>query len=719
LNDNHLVAAALTYAKAGWPVFPLVERTKQPIAGCRGQLDATTDEQQIRQWFENNPRLNLAIATGNGLLVLDIDGASGEESLRALEHEIGKLPDTRGVLTGSGSQHLYFAVPVDFESVANLADGVEVKGNGDAITAPPSVHPATGRAYLWDGMAGFQAALADLPLAWLERCRGKARPKKTAGETATQPAGTFPPADATRAAKGCAWLQHCFTDAQGLREPEWYAMLTVIARCENGKHLAHAWSAPYVRYRPAETDYKIRHALEDTGPATCRHVAGELGQFHAYCRKCEHWQQIESPIVLGMDPAARPVPDEPWRLDLLSNGHGRPYPNLHNTAIALTAHPDWQGARLAFDEFRDKVMIRPGAPDAVPAGELDELRFYAITRWLQARLSPTLQESTVRSAIDYVARQHPAHALREWLTGLTWDKVPRIRGRFFQRYFGARATDGHRYKDDADFYLEGVAVSWLVGAVARLFEPGALVEHFVVLEGPHHNFKVKALEVLAGAPYFSGQLPPRLDWQAAVEQIRGVWFVEVSDLAQALQYPATRQFLLRRADQLPAKRGSAAGKISLDRQCIFTGTTAERRYLLDAATIGYALPVLTSTIDWQALGRDRAQLLAEAVHLYREKTPWWPQRELLPIYQVEQEARLVDDPWAERVRGFAFEHPKFSVGQLLEKYEVPFHQQTQPMQQRIERLLLRCGFVHTVQETGDVLWRNPDAVDAAAGATVQ
>ena len=70
-----MLDAALKYADMGLAVFPLAEGTKIPcIKG--GFTMATTDEEQIRAFWNVRPNCNIGIATGgrsNGLVVVDID----------------------------------------------------------------------------------------------------------------------------------------------------------------------------------------------------------------------------------------------------------------------------------------------------------------------------------------------------------------------------------------------------------------------------------------------------------------------------------------------------------------------------------------------------------------------------------------------------------------------------------------------------------------------
>jgi hypothetical protein len=146
-----MLVAALSYAKRGWSVFPARPRGKEPTT-AHGVLDATRDETTIQGWWHAQPAAGVAIATGRAsrLVVIDIDGATGEKSLERLQEEIGPLPVTAEVRTARG-RHLYFALPERKAvrcSVGRLGTGLDVRGDGGYVVAPPSLHP-TGSAYEW------------------------------------------------------------------------------------------------------------------------------------------------------------------------------------------------------------------------------------------------------------------------------------------------------------------------------------------------------------------------------------------------------------------------------------------------------------------------------------------------------------------------------------------------------------------------------------------
>lgn len=144
---------ALAYAARDWPVFPVEVRGKRPLGRLapRGLHDAALDVETISRWWELEPSANVAIATGavSGLAVIDVDGHRGRESLLALQRRWGQLPKTLWVRTARG-WHAYFQHPgVNVSSTSGkLAPGLDVRGDGGYVIAPPSLH-LSGERYRW------------------------------------------------------------------------------------------------------------------------------------------------------------------------------------------------------------------------------------------------------------------------------------------------------------------------------------------------------------------------------------------------------------------------------------------------------------------------------------------------------------------------------------------------------------------------------------------
>ena len=154
----------------GFSVFPLQPRSKKPIGSWKSYQKAITSDRNCQGWDHGG--YNLAIATGrvSGCFVLDVDGAVGKQTLQRLIDTHGALPETIGVQTGKGF-HYYFAYPED-ESIAirNLAsrssdggtlEGLDVRGDGGYVVAPPSVHE-NGSTYQWL-RTPWEYKLADAP----------------------------------------------------------------------------------------------------------------------------------------------------------------------------------------------------------------------------------------------------------------------------------------------------------------------------------------------------------------------------------------------------------------------------------------------------------------------------------------------------------------------------------------------------------------------------
>ena len=160
--------AAEWYGRKGYPVIPLHSVTpdgctcgrsecespgKHPLI-IRWPENASRSAVMIRLWWNKWPEANVGIVTGaaSGLVVLDVDVRHGGPiSLEELESRCGELPRTVEAETGSGGRHILFRHPGKKvpNSAGLLGPGLDVRGDGGFIVAPPSLH-ACGRRYVWD-----------------------------------------------------------------------------------------------------------------------------------------------------------------------------------------------------------------------------------------------------------------------------------------------------------------------------------------------------------------------------------------------------------------------------------------------------------------------------------------------------------------------------------------------------------------------------------------
>ncbi|MGD9825036.1 TOTE conflict system archaeo-eukaryotic primase domain-containing protein [Desulfobacter sp.] len=101
----------------------------------------------------------------------------------------------------------------------------------------------------------------------------------------------------SRIKQGCQFIKHCCDDSETLPEPEWYAFLTIVTRCKDGRRQAHKYSENHPAYDHADTERKIEHALNDTGPYMCSTILGQINGKH--CGKCSYRHKGSTPLRLG------------------------------------------------------------------------------------------------------------------------------------------------------------------------------------------------------------------------------------------------------------------------------------------------------------------------------------------------------------------------------------------------------------------------------------
>lgn len=143
-----LGAAAIAYATAGVAVFPIQPLGKRPLTE-HGFKDATIDAAQIGAWWQQWPDANIGLPTGVGFDVIDIDGRQGIATMYAGDRPLIDSVTILGIALTSRDAGRHIYVPVTGEgNKANIYPGVDYRGQGGYVVAPPSVG-ASGRRYRW------------------------------------------------------------------------------------------------------------------------------------------------------------------------------------------------------------------------------------------------------------------------------------------------------------------------------------------------------------------------------------------------------------------------------------------------------------------------------------------------------------------------------------------------------------------------------------------
>lgn len=153
--DNKMLDAALDLIEQGFHIIPILPGEKRPAWG-KWTEKATTDPEFATQWWTAQPTHGVGIATGHdGVFVIDEDianGKTGDDTMRRLEQEHGELPATLTTRTGSGGRHRFLRAPDGIEirndAGKRLGPGVDIRGVGGQVVAPPTPHP-NGNAYTW------------------------------------------------------------------------------------------------------------------------------------------------------------------------------------------------------------------------------------------------------------------------------------------------------------------------------------------------------------------------------------------------------------------------------------------------------------------------------------------------------------------------------------------------------------------------------------------
>lgn len=544
---------------------------------------------------------------------------------------------------------------------------------GGQVVLPPSIHPDTKRRYQWArALNGAESLpLISVPETKAERKEESAAPdlsgfkpvevdligSELSGRTVDMILTGKGVVDRSGALMTAALdMVKCgFSDHQ---------ILSVLTDREN--------FLGEVAYDHAKTNKRVR-AARWLARYTIPKARKEADARHAFGGDDEELPELSD------EAAAKQASDlVPWttRLDKTRDGDTRS--TLKNLDLILTNAVSPHVFRRNLFSGRDVYGVN--TPWGGEKGkELTDDDAIKIKRWLADEWGIEPVVNLVFEAMTAISIRAGFHPVRDYLKSLEWDGVPRVDS-WLKTYMGATGPEP---------YLSEVSRKVLCAMIARVFEPGVKFDHMVVLEGKQGTGKSSAARILAGEEWYCDTLPDIKDKDAMLN-LQGAWIVEVGELATLKRADAEtyKSFITRQTDRVRAPYGRKWAEYP--RQCIFIGTTNADDYLRDKTGNRRFWPVLTKQCQFEALARDRDQLLAEAMFLYRDLgEPLFLEGEAKVQAEDMQASRAPEDEesamrervldWIEaenrKPRGERFPFGKgFTLTKLFEGPDTPFEQ---------------------------------------------
>lgn len=492
--------------------------------------------------------------------------------------------------------------------------------DGRQVVLPPSIHPDTGSTYRWSRVLLSQLGLPLLPIK-----------RPDTGSAASSEVTHDPSEKSTLIKEGLSAVEDFKVENVDL---DWLPISDEVrAAIKDGTYVkdrsGYLLRASSALFSAGLSQNEVLSVLTD--PKT---FLGAVGYDHAKTKsrkRAAEWvykyttrsvEKERSPEVFkSAPPTTEGVKLSPaeiasqnkgmeeeknWRDDLIVNKNRMPSNLIQNVHLVTTN--EVSPSVIRHDEFSYRDIYTCNTPwggkkaEIVRDGDVDEMQLWCGKNF---RFEPS--KNIVESAFTIIARQNAFDPVKDFLNGLPeWDEVPRL---------DAWLSENFEAQGDLE-YTAQVFRKWMVAMVMRVYQPGAKFDWMPIFEGAQGVGKSSFGKILVGEKYFLDWLPNLHDKDSALS-LQGMWAVEMGELSQFRrnELETIKAFLTRTVDKMRPPYGRRL--IESPRRCVFFGTTNRDTYLIDETGNRRFKPVVVGKLNFKALKRDRKQLFAEAVWLFK------------------------------------------------------------------------------------------------------
>lgn len=432
----------------------------------------------------------------------------------------------------------------------------------------------------------------------------------------------------------------------------------------------------------------------------------------------------------------RPEPpaDRPWMGDLKLTKTNETLSNPYNAYVVLKNDEGTHGY-IKWNQVMLRVEVTGGILTQCPNPEkLDNIVTKA-QDFLAASYDINLGRDEVGRRISYIAEENQYDPLKEYLDDLVWDGDRRL-DRWLIDYAGA----------DDNEYSVFVGRKWMLSCVARAYQPGCKADVVLVAEGDQGAHKSTLFRILGG-PWYC-EAAGILGDKDSKQLIGAAWICELPDMASFSKTGRNMMKAFFTSAEDRYRPPYAKDTISVKRRAVFAATTNDEKYLGDPTGNRRFHPVLLKEIDRAALIRDRDQLWAEAVAIYKatfncedcnaleEVVPgernrcemhcWWLTKEELAVAKGEVKARQESDVWKEKVLAFAKKPVDMSgkpvalttANILIYALDMEIKEGDQSKGMRVSDIMRHAGYYRDRRGT-DEDWLRPDQDEKTKNPDIQ
>lgn len=513
---------------------------------------------------------------------------------------------------------------------------VDFMGVGTQIVLPPSVHPDTGRRYTWErppgegapplvtghnsekgqpdtntGSGGVVPRKIKLvnPPNWEERLHPNVVAMIKDGDNA-------PDRSAALFGVMSAMLDAEFSDVEILSiltDKEYYLGLTGYHHAKTDKRGRAAKWLYEQNLVKAKRQRDPSHTFSEISPGDTPDAGAELSP-EAAAAQADDLSGMSTDWVrrLKRKPGSKNNPNPP------------PEASVENTVLVLQNDERLGPTLFRRDLFavRDSYGLDAPWPGGERGSPVTDDCIAHMTLYIGERYRFEPADHVLAKAVTIIATRNGYHPVRDELNALpAWDGKKRL-DTWLAEHFGAQTPEA---EDDDDViklagseYLGQVFRKWLVASVTRVFEPGEKFDWLPILQGAQGTGKSSFGSILFGETHYGDWLPPLAEKDAA-QGLQGIRCHEFGEL-EALkrnEVETMKAFVVRKKDRFRPPYGRRS--VESPRQCVFFGTTNRDVYLKDDTGNRRFMPIEVGRLDFAALRRDREQLWAEALYIYRNR----------------------------------------------------------------------------------------------------